>query len=50
MAARMRMLKAALVGTLGVGMFHLLTVVDHQTRLVTLRVFEIAYRLYSFPV
>jgi hypothetical protein len=50
MKARIRILRVALVGTMGVGMFHLFTVLDHQTRLLTFRVFEIVYRLYSFPI
>ena len=50
MAAKMRLLRVAIAGTVGVGVLHLLTVVDQQTRLLTLRAFEIAYRLYTIPV
>ena len=50
MMARIRILSAAVAGSVGVGMFHFLSGLDHHTRLLTLRVFEIAYRLYSLPV
>ncbi len=50
MTARIRILSAVLVGSLLPNMFRLVNVADHHARLTALRLFEIAYRLYSFPV
>ena len=64
MAEKIKILAAAGAGALGIAvlyvlamatstavrMHHLLPVVEGFTRLATIRVFEIAYRLYSLPV
>jgi len=50
MAEKIKILAAAGAGALGIAMHHLLPVVEGFTRLATIRVFEIAYRLYSLPL
>ena len=64
MAEKIKILAVAMTRTLGmavlsildeatstaVRMHHLLPAVEGFTRLATVRVFEIAYRLYSLPV
>ena len=64
MAEKIKILAAAAGGALGIAvlyildtatstavrMHHLLPVIEGFTRLATIRVFEIAYRLYSLPV
>ncbi len=64
MAEKIKILAVAMTGTLGmavlsildeatstaVRMHHLLPALEGFTRLATVRVFEIAYRLYSLPV
>lgn len=64
MAEKIKILAVAMTGTLGIGLLYiadeatskaarmttLVPVVESFTRLATLRVFEIAYRLYSLPV
>ena len=64
MAEKIKILAVAMTGTLGIGLLYmldeatsaatrmtpLLPVVESFTRLATVRVFEIAYRLYSLPV
>ena len=63
MAEKIKILAEAGAGALGIAvlyvsdqaasttvkMYHLLPVVEGFTRLATLRMFEIAYRLYSLP-
>ncbi|HEX9284150.1 MAG TPA: hypothetical protein VF879_00640 [Nitrospirales bacterium] len=49
MAEKIKILAAAGAGALGI-VNHLLPVVEGFTRLATIRVFEIAYRLYSLPL
>jgi hypothetical protein len=64
MAEKIKILAVAMTGTLGIGLLYiadeatftagkmttLVPVVENFTRLATLRVFEIAYRLYSLPL
>ena len=64
MAEKIKILATARTGTLGIGLLYianeatsttarmttLVPVVESFTRLATLRVFEIAYRLYSLPL
>ena len=61
MAGKMKIAAVALTGMLGIGILyaatstattvgHVLTVVDCYSRLVLVRVFEVAYRLYTLPV
>jgi len=64
MAEKIKILAVAMTGTLGIGLLYiadettstaarmttLVPVVESFTRIVTLRVFEIAYRLYSLPL
>jgi hypothetical protein len=64
MAEKIKILAVAMTGTLGIGLLYiadeatskaarmttLVPVVESFTRLATLRVFEIAYRLYSLPL
>ena len=64
MAEKIKILAVAMTGMLGIGLLYiadeatskaarmttLVPVVESFTRLATLRVFEIAYRLYSLPV
>ena len=64
MAEKIKILAAGMTGMLGIGLLYiadeatskaarmttLVPVVESFTRLATLRVFEIAYRLYSLPV
>jgi len=64
MAGKIKILAAAGAGALGIAVLnvldmatstavrvnHLLPVVEGFTRLATIRVFEIAYRLFSLPV
>ena len=64
MAEKIKILAVAMTGTLGIGLLYiadettstatrmttLVPVVESFTRIVTLRVFELAYRLYSLPL
>jgi len=64
MAEKIKILAVGMTGMLGIGLLYiadeatskaarmttLVPVVESFTRLATLRVFEIAYRLYSLPV
>jgi hypothetical protein len=64
MAEKIKILAVAMTGTLGIGLLYiadeatstaermttLVPVVESFTRLATLRVFEITYRLYSLPL
>jgi hypothetical protein len=50
MTARIRILSAALAGAVLLNIFRLANVAEHYAQLTALRLFEIAYRLYSFPV
>ena len=64
MAEKIKILAVAMTGTLGIGLLYiadettstaarmttLVPVVESFTRIVTLRVFEIAYRLCSLPL
>ena len=64
MAEKIKILAVAMTGTLGIGLLYTLDeatskaarittvvpVVEGFTRLATVRMFEIAYRLYSLPL
>ena len=64
MTEKIKILAVAMTGTLGIGLLYILDeatsmtarittlvpVVESFTRLTTLRVFEITYRLYSLPL
>jgi hypothetical protein len=64
MAEKIKILAVAMTGTLGIGLLYiadettstaarmttLFPVVESFTRIVTLRAFELAYRLYSLPL
>ena len=64
MAEKIKILAVAMTGTLGIGLLYMLDeatstaarmttlvpVVEGFARLATLRVFEIAYRIYSLPL
>jgi hypothetical protein len=49
MAEKIKILAAVGAGALGI-VNHLLPLFEGFTRLATIRVFEIAYRLYSLPL
>ena len=64
MAEKIKILAVAMTGTLGIGLLYIadeatstaariitfVPMVESFTRLATVRVFEIAYRLYSLPL
>ena len=61
MAGRIKIVAVALTGVLGIGILytatstattisHLLAVMDCYGRVAILRVFEIAYRIYTLPL